>query len=104
VLSQITQIAPEKIIKNALGAKLKNLASAVGPRSSCFDLEMELPRLHSTEKKAKAVADNYNAYAERMGWSAKRRAYVEPYVESDKTGAFRVRFTRSQAQRRALAA
>jgi hypothetical protein len=103
-LSQITQIAPEKLVKNTLRSKFAMVASAVGPRSSWFDLEMELPRLHSTEKRAKAVADNYNAHAERMGWPAKRCAYIEPYAEGGKTGRFRIRFARSQAERRALAA
>ena len=58
-----------------------------------------LKRRYNTEKQAKTVADNYNAYAERMGWTAKRRAYVEP----DESGKFRIGITRTQAERQALA-
>jgi hypothetical protein len=60
---------------------------------------MMIPRLHTAEKQARTVAGNYNAHAERMGWSAKRRAYVLPVED----GKLRVRFTMSQKERQALA-
>ena len=77
-------------------AELEKTAAVM---ESWFDLEMMLPRLHTTEEQARTVAGNYNAHAERMGWPDKRRAYVLP--EGD--GTFRIRFTMSQKERRALA-
>jgi hypothetical protein len=95
-VSRITQIAPDTIVTNTVTAELARAATAL---ESWFDLEMMLPRLHTTEEQARTVAGNYNAHAERMGWSAKRRAYVLPAAD----GTFRIRFTMSQKERRALA-
>jgi hypothetical protein len=99
-LSLITQIAPDTIIKNTV---TEELARAAAVLESWFDLEMMLPRLHTTEEQARTVAGNYNSQAERMGWPDKRRAYVEPYAEGGADGRFRIRFTMSQKERRALA-
>jgi hypothetical protein len=96
-LGRIAQIAPDTIIRNAVTAGFERVSDAI---HSWFDLEMLLPRLHTTEEQARTVAGNYNAHAERVGWSAKRRAYVLPTED----GTFRIRFTVSQKERRALAA
>jgi hypothetical protein len=95
-LSRVTQVATDAIIKNTVTAEL---ARAVTALESWFDLEMMIPRLHTVEDRANTVAGNYNAHAERKGWSAKRRAYVLPTED----GNFRIRFTMSQKERRALA-
>jgi hypothetical protein len=50
-----------------------------------------LNRRFNTEKAAKKIAGDYNAYAERMSWPAQRRAYVE----AAGSGKFRIRFTRT---------
>jgi hypothetical protein len=96
-LSRITQTAIDTIVKNTVTAELARAADAL---HSWFDLEMMIPRLHTAEDRAKTIAGNYNAHAEQMGWSAKRRAYVLPAED----GRFRIRFTMSQKERRALAA
>jgi hypothetical protein len=96
-LSRITQIAPDAIIKNAVTAELTRAADAL---ESWFDLEMMIPRLHIVEEQARTVAGNYNSHSERKGWSAKGRAYVQPA----KNGEFRIRFTQTFKELRALAA
>jgi hypothetical protein len=96
-LSRITQIATDAIITNTVTAELTRAAAAL---QSWFDLEMMIPRLHTVEDRAKTVAGNYNVHAERMGWSAKRRAYVQP----TNNGEFRIRFTQTFKELRALAA
>jgi hypothetical protein len=95
-LGRIAQIAPDTIIKNTVTTELERTADAL---HSWFGLEMMIPRLHTAEDRAKTIVGNYNARAERMGWPDKRRAYVLP--EGD--GNFRIRFTMSQKERRALA-
>jgi hypothetical protein len=96
-VSRITQITPDTIVTNTVTAELARVAAAL---ESWFDLEMMIPRLHTAEDRAKTVAGNYNAHAERKGWSAKRRAYVLPTED----GNFRIRFSMSHKERRALAA
>ncbi|MEY2604126.1 MAG: hypothetical protein QOH31_1917 [Verrucomicrobiota bacterium] len=65
-LSHITQIKPEAVINNFLeisvGAPLQT--------NSSLRLEMMLgpDRRYETENQANKVTDNYNAYAERMGF------------------------------------
>jgi hypothetical protein len=94
-LSRITQIAIDVLVANTVTVELARAADAL---ESWFDLEMMIPRLHTVEDRAKIIAGNYNAHSERMGWSAKRRAYVLPTEE----GKFQIRFTMSQKERRAL--
>jgi hypothetical protein len=99
-LSRITQTATDALVANTVTTELARTADAL---HSWFGLEMMIPRLHAAEDRAKTIVGNYNAHAERMGWPAQRRAYVKPYAEGGADGKFRIRFTMSQKERRALA-